>query len=55
MNLKDMAKAHLQNVNSKLIELQESKRVLEQEISKLESYIQEGLLLVNSDEQSSNV
>lgn len=54
MNLVDMAKAHLQNVNSKLVELQESKRVLEQEISKLEKYLQEGLLLID-DKESTNV
>lgn len=54
MNLVDMAKAHLQNVNSKLLELQESKRVLEQEISKLEKYLQEGLLLIDGKE-STNV
>jgi hypothetical protein len=50
MTILEMAKVHLQNVNSKLNELLENKKILEQEIEKLSQYISSGLDLVKEEE-----
>lgn len=50
MTLLEMAKAHLQNVNNKLNELVENKKILEQEIEKLSQYISNGLDLIKKEE-----
>jgi peptidoglycan hydrolase CwlO-like protein len=54
MTIIEMAKAHLQNVHNKLNELQENKKILEQEIEKLSNYIKSGLELIQKEEEVSN-
>jgi uncharacterized membrane protein YgaE (UPF0421/DUF939 family) len=54
MTITEMAKAHLQNVHNKLNELQENKKILEQEIEKLSNYIKSGLELIQKEEEVSN-
>lgn len=44
----DMAKAHLQNVASKIQELESQKRILETEIEKLNFYLKEGIMNVEA-------
>jgi hypothetical protein len=44
----EMAKAHLQNVASKIQELDGQRRMLETEIEKLNSYLKEGIMKVEA-------
>jgi uncharacterized protein YicC (UPF0701 family) len=53
MNLRDMALAHLNNVQNTLVDLYKQKEKVEEEISRLTSYLQEGSNLLK--EQGSNV
>lgn len=39
----DMAKAHLQNVSAKIQELENQKQIIESEITKLKSYLNDGV------------
>ena len=50
MNLKDMALAHLNNVQNTLIDLYKQKEKVEEEISRLTSYLQEGSNLLKEQE-----
>lgn len=43
MSVIDMAKAHLQNVNMRVEELNKQKHLIDEEISKLKLYIAKGL------------
>ncbi|NDB57190.1 hypothetical protein EB001_01880 [bacterium] len=43
MTVLEMAKAHLQNVHMRVEELQNQKRLIEEEINKLSLYITRGL------------
>jgi|LakMenE18May11ns_1017448.scaffolds.fasta_scaffold9951829_7 hypothetical protein len=43
MTVLEMAKAHLQNVHIRVEELQNQKRLIEEEINKLSLYIAKGL------------
>lgn len=44
----EMAKAHLQNVAAKIQELESQKKILETEIDKLNFYLKEGIIKVES-------
>lgn len=50
MNLADMAKAHLGNVQVALGDLLKQKEKIEQEIARLSEYLKEGESLVLNDE-----
>jgi chaperonin cofactor prefoldin len=43
MSVVEMAKAHLQNVHSRIEDLKNQKKLIEDEINKLSLYIQKGL------------
>lgn len=43
MSVVEMAKAHLQNVHSRVEDLKNQKKLIEDEINKLSLYIQKGL------------
>lgn len=44
----EMAKAHLQNVANKIQELEGQKRLLDSEIDKLNKYLNEGIMKIES-------
>lgn len=50
MSILEMAKAHLQNVHSRVEELQKQKKMIEDEISKLTLYISKGLEEIEEEE-----
>jgi peptidoglycan hydrolase CwlO-like protein len=49
--LVEMAKAHLQNVNLKVRELESQKQLIQSEIDKLVAYLNDGMEKVNRYEQ----
>ena len=51
MSVVEMAKAHLQNVNAKIEELQVQKQFIEEEIQKLSIYITKGLEQIENSEK----
>ena len=53
MSVVEMAKAHLQNVNAKIEELQVQKQFIEEEIQKLSIYIVKGLEQIENSEKVS--
>ena len=53
MSVVEMAKAHLQNVNAKIEELQVQKQFIEEEIQKLSIYITKGLEQIENSEKVS--
>lgn len=55
MNLADMAKAHLNNVNAALNDLLKQKEKIEQEIERLVVYLKEGESLVLDHEHVNSV
>jgi hypothetical protein len=54
MSVVDMAKAHLQNVHSRIEELQNQKLLIEEEIQKLSLYIAKGLQEIEDSDKSVN-
>jgi len=52
MSVVDMAKAHLQNVHSRIEELQNQKLLIEEEIQKLSLYIAKGLEEIEDSDKS---
>lgn len=52
MSVVDMAKAHLQNVHSRIEELQNQKSLIEEEIQKLSLYIAKGLQEIEDSDKS---
>jgi len=50
----EMAKAHLQNVAAKIKELEGQKKILETEIEKLNFYLKEGIMKVESAVKQDN-
>ena len=52
MSVVDMAKAHLQNVHSRIEELQNQKLLIEEEIQKLSLYIAKGLEEIEDNDKS---
>jgi len=56
MNLTDMAKAHLGNVQGALNDLVKQKEKIEQEINRLVEYLKEGeSTILNSEDVNKNV
>jgi chaperonin cofactor prefoldin len=51
-NVIDMAKAHLQNVANKIQELQNQKQIIQTEIDKLTTYLNDGLVSVDEASKS---
>jgi len=51
MSVVDMAKAHLQNVHSRIEELQNQKLLIEEEIQKLCLYIAKGLQEIEDNDK----
>jgi chaperonin cofactor prefoldin len=54
MSVVDMAKAHLQNVHARIEELKNQKKLIDDEINKLTSYIQKGLEEIEELEDASD-
>ena len=52
MSVVDMAKAHHQNVHSRIEELQNQKLLIEEEIQKLSLYIAKGLQEIEDSDKS---
>ena len=52
MSVVDMAKAHLQNVHSRIEELQNQKLLIEEEVQKLSLYIAKGLEEIEDNDKS---
>ena len=55
MSIVEMAKAHLQNVHSRIEELQSQKKIIEQEIDQLSLYISRGLQEITELEEDQAV
>lgn len=51
-NVIDMAKAHLQNVANKIQELQNQKQIIQTEIDKLTTYLNDGVASVDEASKS---
>lgn len=49
VTLKEMAEAHLTNVQKAIIDLQKQKSVIDEEIKKLSDYLQSGVDVLNSE------
>jgi hypothetical protein len=52
MNIIELAKAHLQNVFTKIQELEQNKQAIESEIEKLKNYASKGLEVVQQEEKN---
>lgn len=50
----EMAKAHLQNVNLKIRELENQKQLIQSEIEKLTSYLNDGATKISTLESQTN-
>ncbi len=55
MSIVEMAKAHLQNVHSRIEELQSQKKIIEEEIGQLSLYISRGLQEITDLEEDQAV
>lgn len=55
MSIVEMAKAHLQNVHSRIEELQSQKKIIEEEIGQLSLYISRGLQEITELEEDQTV
>ncbi len=55
MSIVEMAKAHLQNVHSRIEELQNQKKIIEEEIGQLSLYISRGLQEITDLEEDQAV
>jgi len=55
MSIIEMAKAHLQNVHSRIEELQSQKKIIEEEIGQLSLYISRGLQEITELEEDQAV
>jgi len=55
MSIVEMAKAHLQNVHSRIEELQSQKKIIEEEIGQLSLYISRGLQEITELEEDQAV
>ncbi|MQF98516.1 MAG: hypothetical protein FI729_03165 [SAR202 cluster bacterium] len=54
MNLREMAEAHLRNVEQQIQELQQNKARIEQDIQTLSDYLQQGVAELNAGNQDAN-
>lgn len=50
MELTDMAKAHLSNIQNAIVDLYKQREKIEEEITKLTSYLKEGEALVSQSQ-----
>lgn len=55
MAIVEMAKAHLQNVHTRVEELNKQKKIIEDEIQKLSAYISKGIEEIEQHESTENV
>lgn len=53
VEVREMAEAHLKNVQQQLVELQNQKGRIEVDIQKLSDYLQQGVAELNSEEDDS--
>lgn len=52
--VEEMAQAHLNNVQKAILDLENQKKQLEEEIAKLAQYLQEGYTTINSEKGENN-
>jgi hypothetical protein len=50
-SVKEMAEAHLGNVQKAILDLEQQKANIDDEIKKLESYLQQGVATLNPEEE----